>query len=140
MALTDDKIADRVRGEVSAEDFTNAVYRRIFEMIVSTRSEGRSAQAASLIATTEDAFLSGLLSNLSMEGFDESRTERAMKGQIQSIRRASMQRQRAEVEEAMKQAQKEGRSDEVMDLLSRHRRLTEELRRLEPVGLIEAKK
>ncbi|MSS72956.1 MAG: DNA primase [Candidatus Latescibacteria bacterium] len=140
MALADDRTADRVRSEVSPEDFSHAVYRRIFTMIVSARSEGRSARAASLVTMGEDASLAGLISELSMEGFDESKADRVLKGQIQSLRRASVQRQLAEVEGTMRQAQQEGRSDALMDLLARHRRLTEALQGIKSVGLIEEKK
>ena len=140
LALADDRFADRVRADVSPDVFSNAAYRRVAELILAARAEGRSAKAASLVTMSEDPFLAGLISELSMEGFDESRAERVLKGDIQMARRTSLQRQVAEVEGAMKQAQKEGRSDDVMDLLARHRRLTEELRGLKPVGLIEEKK
>ncbi len=140
MSLADDRFADRVRADVSPDVFSNAAYRRVAELILAARAEGRSAKAASLVTMSEDPFLAGLISELSMEGFDESRAERVLKGDIQMARRTSLQRQIAEVEGAMKQAQKEGRPDAVMDLLARHRRLTEELRGLKPVGLIEEKK
>ena len=140
IALSDDTFADRLRSEVSVDVFSNATYRRIADMIVAARSDGRSARAASLISASEDAFLSDLISELSLEGYDESRGDRVIEGHLQSARRASVQRQLNEVAGAIKHAEKEGRSQEVMELLSRHRQLNDELKGLEPVSLIEARK
>ena len=140
IALSDDAFADRLRSEVSVDVFSNATYRRIADLIVATRSEGRSARAASLISASEDAFLSDLISELSLEGYDETRGDRVIEGYLQSARRASVQRQLNEVAGAIKHAEKEGRSQEVMELLSRHRQLNDEIHRLEPVSLIEARK
>jgi DNA primase len=140
MALADDRFADRMRADVSPDVFSNAAYRRIAELILKARAGGHSARAASLVTLSEDAFLSGLISELSLEGFDEARAERVLTGDIQKARRTSLQRQIAEVEGLMKQAEKEGRTEDVLSLQVRHQRLNESLRGLKPVGLIEEKK
>jgi DNA primase len=65
--MSDDATADRVLQQISAEDFTNSVYRQIVKIIADQRNNGWGGSVAHVVDCLTDDGLARIISSLSLE-------------------------------------------------------------------------
>lgn len=121
--MADAATADHVLGQITADEFTNGVYRRVAALIAQRRADGQSVDVAVLLDTIDDPELAHVLSAMSMEAgtADPEAQNVPVQDYIDDFRIRSVERRIDGMEATMKEAS----ADDLKDLLQQHRELTE---------------
>ena len=114
--------ADSVFNQISPDNFTNSTYRQIATMIARNRQQKQSIEAAHLINQCNDARLSRILTDLSLEiGIENPNIDVPIQDYIHKFHLKSLE---SEIELIEKQLRQPLSPDDLRATLEKHRHLT----------------
>jgi DNA primase len=121
LMLESPEIVPQVREGLKEEHFRNSDYRKIIKIIFGLEEKGESAEAKKIMDLGEEN-LASLISQLSLKRLEGDR-DKMIRDCIEKIKKENLKRKMERLQEEIKTAEREGKVEELKDLLSRYQEL-----------------
>jgi DNA primase len=116
LVLENNKLVERVKGELAPDDFSEFTAKRIMEEIFKLTDEDKKLDTSKLIDRFEDKTIIQIISSISVEAPEIKDVEKNLRDCIKTIKKRNIKKQLRQLERELKMAQEKKSESRIREL------------------------